>query len=171
LQVAVTARWKPAEVNTEAWLARVGLRGLPVLYATQPHVGDDSRIAFKAAAIGHVREQGLQPIVGIGDRPSDVRAYLRARIMPAMVAHAEGAGAAHHAHCAKALARLRASAAKEPPPAHPLTVPRYYTDSPLAAAQHADVVATSTLPLPPVWSQLSAFLHALPSSLPQRVPA
>lgn len=158
LQVAVTARWAPAAGKTEAWLAGVGLGGLPVVYATGPHVGDDSRIGFKASAIEALRAGGLSPTVGIGDRPSDLRAYLRASIVPCMVAHAQSSGGAHAAaaHCVQALHDLRNAAQHEPrAPIH------YFTDSAPAAAVHGAVCATTAAPLPPVWKQLHAFLAAL----------
>ena len=90
--VAVTARWRLAEPSTDRMLASVGLAGLPTIFAARPHPGDASRVAFKARAIELLRERGWAPFAGVGDRPSDLRAYVRAGVAALMVAHASGGG-------------------------------------------------------------------------------
>jgi len=88
--VAVTARWRFAEANTARWLSTRGLGGIPVIYAREIHPGDDSRVDFKASAIRFVREKGWNPVMGVGDRPSDLSAYVREGLSAMMVIHAEG---------------------------------------------------------------------------------
>lgn len=75
------------------WLERNGLAGLPVVHSDRPHPGDDSRIAFKRDAILALRRDGWDPIMGIGDRPSDMSAYLEAGLHALMVIHGPSARA------------------------------------------------------------------------------
>ena len=86
--VALTARWAAGARYTHAWLERHGLGGLPVIVAVAPHPGDDSRVAFKAAAVAWLAAGGWAPLVGVGDRPSDLEAYAAAGLHAAVVAHA-----------------------------------------------------------------------------------
>ena len=92
--VAVTARWSVAERGTAAWLGAHGLGHVPVVYASHARPRDASRVAYKAAAIARLRDEGWAPLLGIGDRPSDLRAYAAAGLPALMVAHAQGGGAA-----------------------------------------------------------------------------
>lgn len=73
--VAVTARFKACAGNTRRWLEANGLAGMPVMYATRMHPYEHSRASFKAAAIQHLQDDGWDPVVGVGDRPSDLIAY------------------------------------------------------------------------------------------------
>lgn len=112
-QVAVTARFKLCARNTERWLEQFGLHGLPVLYATAMHPRDETRIEFKRSAVQHLAAEGWNPVcqevmllllfclqprsqvsgvcilqvIGIGDRPSDVAAYLAAGLRVIAVAN------------------------------------------------------------------------------------
>lgn len=87
---AVTSRSGGAATHTDRWLQSVGLAGMPLIHAAGPHPGDSSRDAFKAAAIRHLREAGgLDPVLGIGDRPSDGRAYRAEGLHSLVVAHGQ----------------------------------------------------------------------------------
>jgi hypothetical protein len=88
--VAVTARWQLAEASTEHMLATAGLARMPVIYAGDIHPGDASRVAYKARAIRHLRDEGWAPFAGIGDRASDVKAYTDEGLTALVVLHAEG---------------------------------------------------------------------------------
>lgn len=87
---AVTSRSGGAAAHTDRWLHSVGLAGMPLIHAAGPHPGDGSRDAFKAAAIRHLRAVGgLDPVIGIGDRPSDGRAYRAEGLHSLIVAHGQ----------------------------------------------------------------------------------
>lgn len=88
--VGLTARWYRAESNTIGWLNGAGLDGLPVIFAKEMHPADHSRSAYKAAAIAYLRNEGWNPIIGIGDRPSDMVAYTAENLRTFMVIHKEG---------------------------------------------------------------------------------
>ena len=89
--VAVTARHASAERATRLWLQEHGLGGLPLVLAAGMHPRDASRVAYKRAAIRLLREEGWRPVLGVGDRPSDLQAYAREGLAAVMVAHAQGA--------------------------------------------------------------------------------
>jgi len=134
--VAVTARFSSAARATELWLAAHGLEGLPVVLARDMHPRDASRVAYKRAAIRLLREEGWAPVLGVGDRPSDLAAYAGEGLAAVMVAHARGAApgsaARHLAELAALEGRLwrEAVAAAAPPPP-----PVYYVSD--CAALHA----------------------------------
>lgn len=88
MQVAITARWRGAEANTITWLTAHGLPDLPVMHATGMHPSDDTRVAYKAAAVRALQRGGWRPVIGVGDRPSDLRAYAGTGLRAFMVAHA-----------------------------------------------------------------------------------
>lgn len=101
--VAVTARWggiSRCRENTENWL-RAHEMEMPVYYATMPYPTDGPRAAFKAGVIREIQRSGEfgNVLVGIGDRPSDIKAYLDTDIVPIVVKDAlgevEGGAEAH----------------------------------------------------------------------------
>ena len=165
--VAVTARWRLAESSTERMLASVGLARLPTIFAADPHPGDASRVDFKARAIELLRERGWAPFAGVGDRPSDLRAYVRAGVTALMVAHASGSGGSEGSARAQ-LCALRAvetelrkdalAAGGEEPRIH------YFTDAALSGADggakvgadgRATAAGSEGAPPVPVWSQIT----------------
>ena len=85
--VAVTARWHMAASNTEKWFEEHSLTGLPLITATRPHPGDTSRIEFKSNAIKSLSDDGWDPIIGVGDRPSDMASYVSQGMEAIMVLH------------------------------------------------------------------------------------
>ena len=142
--VALTARWAAGARYTDAWLARHGLAGMPVIVARAPHPGDDSRVAFKSAAIAWLQETGWAPVVGVGDRPSDLEAYVASGLHACVVAHVppvEGSGvAAHDAACWRVLgaAAARAASLRTRSTVQPQVA--YFTDS---AGVHAAAAAVA----------------------------
>lgn len=60
--MALTARWSRGAAYTREWLSAHGLPELPVIVAARPHPGDDSRVAFKAAAIDWLARAGWAPV-------------------------------------------------------------------------------------------------------------
>jgi len=92
--VAVTARWggiTRCRQNTETWLRAHGME-MPVFYASWPYPTDRPRVDFKASAIRHIQSSGKygEILVGVGDRPSDVLAYLSTGLKPFVVTDALG---------------------------------------------------------------------------------
>lgn len=87
---AVTARWQYARRNTVGWLTMAGLHDLPVIFSSSMHPKDTTRAAYKAAAIRHLRQEGWGPVIGVGDRPSDLEAYAAEGLRCFMVAHNAG---------------------------------------------------------------------------------
>ena len=85
--MAITARWSFGANSTVSWLREEGLGDLPVIHSPRPHPGDASRMAFKRDAILSLRREGWNPVIGIGDRPSDTRAYLEAGLDAIGVIH------------------------------------------------------------------------------------
>ncbi|MCR4315104.1 MAG: hypothetical protein NUW37_02010 [Planctomycetes bacterium] len=85
--VGVTARWFLYEMATARFMEQSGLGFIPVVHSRRPFVGDRPRGAFKLETIEMFRDLGLDPFIGIGDRPSDFRAYLGADLQIAMVTH------------------------------------------------------------------------------------
>jgi len=169
--VAVTARWRVAERSTERMLAAAGLERVPTIFAAGVHPGDASRVAFKARAIRHLRDEGWAPWAGVGDRRSDLRAYAREDLAALMVAHAEGAGAGGAARALAELlpveVELRAGAVRAPPPRVV-----FFTDCPRAAALEglaADATSGPGALFRPaaggagVWAQVAEFLKGEPA--------
>jgi hypothetical protein len=104
--VAVTARWGPGAAEpTACWLERHGLAGLPIVLAAGMHPRDASRAAYKLAAVELLREEGWEPAVGVGDRPSDLEAYAASGLRAIMVAHAQGAPRGHALRALQGVAR------------------------------------------------------------------
>lgn len=92
--VAVTARWGAIErcrTNTERWLEAHGL-AMPVYYASYPYPTDSPRVAFKAGVIQKLKESRThgEVLVGIGDRPSDMKAYVKNNLLALIVMDALG---------------------------------------------------------------------------------
>jgi hypothetical protein len=172
--VAVTARWKGAGRGTHGWLAASGLPGMPVILAEGMHPQDAPRAAYKAAAIRHIREEGWNPVLGVGDRPSDMEAYTSEGLRAFMVAHREGGESGNAVRRLRKLreceARIRARAAAGLGGTGSLPEIRYFSDDP---ATHASTTTTTTAadaglgggesdaPKPhplPVWTQIQDLL-------------
>jgi len=97
--VAVTARWGGrAGIPTEKWLENNGFKGLPLVLASELHPQDKTRVGYKIAAIEFLRNEGWEPVIGIGDRPSDLEAYTATGLESIIVSHSQGAspGSALH---------------------------------------------------------------------------
>lgn len=186
MQVAVTARWRAGAAYTEKWLADNDLAGLPLMCSARPHPTDASRVAYKRDAIEYLRVNGWEPIMGIGDRPSDLRAYTQANVRALMVCH-RGPLSRDTPAAAKQrvedVGRLRHIAEVECAPQREsgaLVDVSYWSDCPAVHAAHSDVmqppaIATaavspdgganatsgggcesSSTRLPSVWSQIAA---------------
>jgi hypothetical protein len=81
--VAVTARWGAIErcrTNTDKWFAaNIELPSIPVIYADYPLPTDAPRGAFKSEVIQRLKtspELYGSILAGVGDRPSDMEAYV-----------------------------------------------------------------------------------------------
>ena len=85
--VALTARFMLAEANTEAWFQHYGLGHIPIIYAKGIHPLDHTRVAFKASATQYLHSIQWRPVMGVGDRPSDLAAYLQTGLHAAIVRH------------------------------------------------------------------------------------
>ena len=118
--VAVTARWglPRCRANTEIWLDAHGL-SMPAHFAPRPIPTDAPRAAFKAEVISrllHERSRAdaaaagcTTPAVGVGDRPSDMEAYVRNGLTAVMITDSLGELGAKHAQLLEQMAhRLRA---------------------------------------------------------------
>lgn len=152
--IAVTARWSVAEQGTADWLEAHGLGHVPVIYASHARPRDASRVAFKAAAVERYRAEGWDPVLGIGDRPSDLDAYAAVGLPALMVAHV------HSGHAADTLRALRLGAGAR----GSVSGVRCVTDDPIVLARpdvlgladgvlHIPSIAPGTL-VPPVWTQI-----------------
>ena len=86
----MTARWALAAPNTRRWLDVRGLSAVPAVHSAGPHPRDASRAAFKAGVVRQLRAWGWAPRAGVGDRPSDLRAYTGEGLVALMVTHAHG---------------------------------------------------------------------------------
>lgn len=129
--VAVTARWggvPRCRTNTELWLEANGIP-MPTYYAPRPIPSDAPRAEFKAGVIARLLDErggssdGGVFAVGVGDRPSDMRAYVRNGLHALVITDALGEVSGRHlgfARCAM-LASLLAVPHQLPP--HPW--PRY----------------------------------------------
>ena len=85
--VALTARFMLAEANTEAWFQHFHLGHIPVIYAKGIHPLDHTRVAFKASATQYLHSIHWRPVMGVGDRPSDLAAYVQTGLHAAIVRH------------------------------------------------------------------------------------
>lgn len=160
--VAITARWQLAEASTEHMLVAAGLPRMPVIYAGDIHPGDASRVAYKARAIRHLRDEGWAPFAGIGDRASDMKAYTNEGLTALMVLHAEGVAPgltqtrmAELMNVEKEVRRAAAAATTSLPPLPQISPPLspriiYFTDCPL-------IQGTSSSSRRPVWNQIIDF--------------
>ena len=100
--VAITARWGGrAGAPTERWLEKHGLKGLPLILASGLHPQDKTRVGYKIAAVKLLQEEGWEPVVGIGDRPSDLEAYSATGLESVMVAHSQGASPGSPLHAVR----------------------------------------------------------------------
>jgi len=100
--VAVTARWGGrAGKPTERWLEKHGFRGLPLVLASGLHPQDKTRVGYKIAAVKLLQSEGWEPVVGIGDRPSDLEAYSATGLESVMVAHSQGASSESALHAVR----------------------------------------------------------------------
>jgi hypothetical protein len=102
---AVTARWglPRCKTNTVAWLNAHGIRvAAPVEYSAWPLPTDPPRKTFKAAVIRGIRERttpvnGAPALVlGVGDRPSDMEAYVENGLRAFIITDGVGEMGARH---------------------------------------------------------------------------
>lgn len=158
--VAVTARWRFAEASTEHMLVEAGLPQMPVIYAGEMHPGDDSRIAYKARAIRHLRDEGWAPFVGVGDRASDMKAYITEGLTALVVVHREGAPvSARQTHMSLLLRAEREILSSS---LSRLPTPRiiYFTDCPHAARAREGAEGAKDTSLIPIWQQIVEYTKA-----------
>ena len=113
--VAVTARWgvPRCRTNTEIWLNAHDL-SMPTYFAHRPIPTDGPRAAFKAQVISRLLNGRSQddatasgraaPAVGIGDRPSDMEAYVRNGLTAVMITDSLGELGAKHAELLEQMA-------------------------------------------------------------------
>jgi hypothetical protein len=103
--VAVTARWGAIErcrTNTEKWFAANIDVPIPVFYAEYPLLSDAPRGAFKSEVIKRLKrspELYGSILAGVGDRPSDMEAYVSNGMHALMITDEIGelGGASAHA--------------------------------------------------------------------------
>ncbi len=78
--VFVSARQKFAYRNTSHWLHVHGLNASH-LYLSPITLPESQRAAWKASVIKSIQQNsGLTPVAGVGDRPSDLQAYVACNI-------------------------------------------------------------------------------------------
>eukprot|EP00937_MAST-01D_sp_MAST-1D-sp2_P001870 g1870.t1 len=98
--VAVTARWGTARCrsNTQAWLAANGVP-MPAHFAPYPIPTDVPRAEFKAAVIADLLRARPRdaPAAGVGDRPSDMQAYVQNGLPALMLTDSLGELGPRHA--------------------------------------------------------------------------
>ena len=85
--VALSARWSLARRHTENWLMQHGLEDMNVVLSSHMHPRDETRSQYKYNELCKLRQHGKQILLGIGDRPSDLRAYVAAGIPTIMLSH------------------------------------------------------------------------------------
>eukprot|EP01138_Halocafeteria_seosinensis_P004657 gb/GECG01004763.1/.p1 GENE.gb/GECG01004763.1/~~gb/GECG01004763.1/.p1 ORF type:complete len:289 (+),score=24.67 gb/GECG01004763.1/:1-867(+) len=100
--LVLSARWCLARKHTERWLKRHGLEDTPLVLAKEMHPRDETRAYFKYHEVCELKKQGKKFILGIGDRPSDMLAYLAAGVPTIMLCHDEGVPKGHGSPTARA---------------------------------------------------------------------
>jgi hypothetical protein len=76
-QAGITARWGGLGYwNTRRWLDVHGLSHVSLRCSPQPLPSEEARLAWKRGCIEELQREGVEVIGGVGDRESDVMAYL-----------------------------------------------------------------------------------------------
>ena len=80
-QVGVTARWGGmGHFNTRRWLDSRGFGHFGLHCAPHPLRDEAARLRWKSECIRGLQQQGCDIVAGVGDRESDIRAYLSSGI-------------------------------------------------------------------------------------------
>ncbi len=83
--VGVTARCFLASGNTRRWLQAQGLPPFPVFHAPFFLVREKARVRFKRRCLRKLKEEGYRLVLGVGDRGSDLEAYLSEGLFPVLL--------------------------------------------------------------------------------------
>ena len=83
--LGVTARCFLAAGNTRRWLRAQGLPPFPVVHSPIFLVHEKGRVLFKRRCLRLLKAAGYKPAVGVGDRGSDLEAYLAEGLFPVLV--------------------------------------------------------------------------------------
>jgi len=109
--VAVTARWSLCRANTRRWLEAHGLGFMPAVHSPVCLGLEWQRAWFKSWALRRLKGGGLCPAFGVGDRASDLDAYLGEGLFPVLVGP-HPAGRKHRA-LLRRIERLRLEAGRD----------------------------------------------------------
>ena len=88
--VGVTARCLLAAGNTRRWLRAQGVPDIPVLHAPFFLVTERARVRFKRRALRRLKDEGHRLVLGVGDRGSDLEAYVREGLFPVLLVPSPG---------------------------------------------------------------------------------
>lgn len=89
--LAMTARWSYAERGTRTWMEAHGLGDIPLVFSKDIRTEDTLIHEYKYNAIKTMRESyGWNPIIGVGDRPTDLTAYAENNMRAFIVVHPIG---------------------------------------------------------------------------------
>ncbi len=90
--VALTARCAIARKKTINWIISHGLPFKEVMLSPFFLPSEAARVRFKRKKIREIKERGRRIILGVGDRGSDLEAYIEEGIFPVLIApHPRGA--------------------------------------------------------------------------------
>jgi hypothetical protein len=84
--IFLTARPKLLQKQTLAWLDLHGFLETPVIFSPTILLSAQAKEDFKASAIANLRRHGLRIEAGVGDKASDMGAYLRNDLRMAFIA-------------------------------------------------------------------------------------
>ncbi len=84
--IFVTARPDLLQKQTLAWLELHGFLAAPVIFSSGLLLSAEAKEDFKASAIAELRRHGLRVEAGVGDKASDMGAYLRHGLRMAFIA-------------------------------------------------------------------------------------
>ena len=87
--VAVTARARFGRRNTRLWLEREGLGFVELYLSPFFNLTEPGRAKYKSIVISALRSRGYDIRYGVGDRPSDMRAYAANGAFPVVVLDGE----------------------------------------------------------------------------------
>ncbi len=83
--LGVTARCILASGNTRRWLRAQGLPPFPVFHAPFFLVREKARVRFKGRCLKKLKQEGYRLVLGVGDRGSDLEAYLGEGLFPVLL--------------------------------------------------------------------------------------
>jgi len=83
--LGVTARCFLASGNTRRWLQAQGLPPFPVFHAPFFLVREKARLLFKRRCLRRLKQEGYRLALGVGDRGSDLEAYLEEGLFPVLL--------------------------------------------------------------------------------------